>query len=102
MISVITLNVYLADLASFGVSLRQAAFTTVSIVPTTGFATADFDQWPEAVRILLVGMMFFGGCAGSTGGSMKIVRVYIIVKMMIQEIKGVYASFGGGFSRSWG
>ena len=86
-ISVITLNVYLADLASFGVSLRQAAFTTVSTVTTTGFATADFDQWPEAVRILLVGMMFFGGCAGSTGGSMKIVRVYIIVKMMIREIK---------------
>ena len=86
-ISVITLNVYVADLASFGASLRQAAFTTVSIVTTTGFATADFDQWPEAVRILLVGMMFFGGCAGSTGGSMKIVRVYIIVKMMIREIK---------------
>ena len=86
-ISVITLNVYVADLASVGASLRQAAFTTVSIVTTTGFATADFDQWPEAVRILLVGMMFFGGCAGSTGGSMKIVRVYIIVKMMIREIK---------------
>jgi trk system potassium uptake protein TrkH len=86
-ISVITVNVYVAELASFGVCLRQAAFTTVSLVTTTGFVTADFDQWPEAVRILLVGMMFFGGCAGSTGGSMKIVRVYIIVKMMIREIK---------------
>ncbi len=86
-IGVVTVNIYVAGLAPLGDSIRQAAFTTVSIVTTTGFATADFDQWPEAVRILLVGMMFFGGCAGSTGGSMKIVRVYIIVKMMVREIK---------------
>ncbi len=86
-IGVVTANIYAAGLAPLGDSIRQAAFTTVSIVTTTGFATADFDQWPEAVRILLVGMMFFGGCAGSTGGSMKIVRVYIIVKMMVREIK---------------
>ena len=64
-IGVVTVNIYVAGLAPLGDSIRQAAFTTVSIVTTTGFATADFDQWPEAVRILLVGMMFFGGCAGT-------------------------------------
>ncbi len=54
---------------------------------TTGFATADSDQWPNASRLLLVMMMFIGGCAGSTGGGMKVVRVFIMFKKMLREMR---------------
>lgn len=66
---------------------RDSAFTATSIITTTGFGTADFDQWPNASRLLLVAMMFMGGCAGSTGGGMKIVRVFIMFKKMLRELK---------------
>jgi trk system potassium uptake protein TrkH len=49
--------------------------------------TADFDLWPNASRILLVIMMFVGGCAGSTGGGMKVVRVFIMLKKTLKEIR---------------
>lgn len=61
-------------------SLRDALFTVVSIMTTTGFATADFDQWPPATKILLLILMFIGGCAGSTAGGMKVVRLLILFK----------------------
>ena len=68
-------------------SLRAAYFQAVSIVTTTGFVTADFDLWPNSTRILLVLMMFVGGCAGSTGGGMKVVRVFIMLKKTLKEIR---------------
>jgi trk system potassium uptake protein TrkH len=83
----ITANIWLSGFASFGQCFRDAAFTATSIMTTTGFCTADFDQWPNASRLLLVVMMFMGGCAGSTGGGMKIVRVFIMFKKMIRELK---------------
>ncbi len=83
----ITLNVWSHDLASLGRSFRDAAFTTTSIITTTGFCTADFDIWPNASRLLLVMLMFVGGCAGSTGGGMKVVRVFIMFKKMVREMK---------------
>jgi len=76
-------NVY----EGFLVSLRAAFFQAVSIVTTTGFVTADFDLWPNSTRILLVLMMFVGGCAGSTGGGMKVVRVFIMLKKTLKEIR---------------
>ncbi|HEY5621143.1 MAG TPA: TrkH family potassium uptake protein [Pontiella sp.] len=83
----ITFNVWAAGFAPLGRCLRDAAFTATSILTTTGFCTADFDQWPDASRILLVVMMFIGGCAGSTGGGMKVVRVFIMFKKMVREMK---------------
>jgi trk system potassium uptake protein TrkH len=83
----ITWNVWSAGLAPLGRSFRDAAFTATSILTTTGFCTADFDIWPDASRFLLVTMMFVGGCAGSTGGGMKIVRVFIMFKKMVREMK---------------
>jgi trk system potassium uptake protein TrkH len=67
-------------------SFRESAFQVVSIVTTTGFATADFDVWPTTLRLLLIMLMFFGGCAGSTGGGMKMIRVLINVKAAVREI----------------
>ncbi len=62
-------------------SFRVASFQTVSIVTTTGFATADFDLWPDFLRFLLVLLMFFGGCAGSTGGGIKMIRIMLVFKV---------------------
>ncbi len=83
----ISLNVWTHHLASFGRSFRDAAFTATSVITTTGFCTADFDTWPNASRLLLVMMMFIGGCAGSTGGGMKVVRIFIMFKKMVREMK---------------
>jgi trk system potassium uptake protein TrkH len=83
----LTFNIWFHGWASLGRCFRDSAFTATSILTTTGFATADFDQWPNASRLLLVAMMFMGGCAGSTGGGMKIVRVFIMFKKMLRELK---------------
>lgn len=61
-------------------TLRQSAFQIVSILTTTGYTTADFNLWPAFLKISLIFLMFVGGCAGSTGGGMKVIRVYIALK----------------------
>ncbi len=83
----ITFNIWAAGTDSFGRCFRDATFTATSVLTTTGFCTADFDQWPNASRLLLVLMMFMGGCAGSTGGGMKIVRIFIVFKKMVRELR---------------
>lgn len=83
----LTFNVWLSQWGTFTRCFRDSIFTATSILTTTGFCTADFDQWPNASRLLLVVMMFIGGCAGSTGGGMKIVRVFIMFKKMLRELK---------------
>ncbi len=68
-------------------SLRKAAFMVVSIATTTGFATADFAHWPVMLPFLLFVAAFAGGCAGSTGGGMKVIRVLLILKQGYREIQ---------------
>ena len=68
-------------------ALRYAAFQIVSITTTTGYTTADSDMWPNFIRFLLVVLMFFGGCAGSTGGGMKMIRIIVGIKTAWREIK---------------
>ncbi len=63
-----------------GDKLRQSLFQAVSIMTTTGYVSADFEVWPPFARMLLVMLMFVGGCAGSTGGSMKVIRVVVLAK----------------------
>lgn len=87
-------------------SLHEAAldsvFQVISLLTTTGFATADFDGWPTLSRILLVALMFVGGCAGSTAGSMKVMRMVIGLKSALREVRliispnHVLAIFVGG------
>lgn len=71
-------------------ALRDAAFTVVSIMTATGFATADFDGWSEFAKALLLLLMFIGGCAGSTSGGTKVIRVVLFVKMMRLEIERAF------------
>ncbi|NQV31800.1 MAG: TrkH family potassium uptake protein, partial [Phycisphaeraceae bacterium] len=68
-------------------TLRHTAFQVVSITTTTGYATADFDMWPNFIRFILVTLMFFGGCAGSTGGGIKMIRIMVGIKTAWREVK---------------
>ena len=68
-------------------SITDAAFQTVTIITTTGFATVDFALWPTFCRMALVMLMFTGGCAGSTSGGIKISRIAILCKSLKRELK---------------
>lgn len=70
----------------FGTALRHAFFNTMSIVSTAGFGTEDFTRWPGYVQTLLVLLMFIGGCAGSTGGGLKLSRVMLLVKTAAADV----------------
>jgi trk system potassium uptake protein TrkH len=72
---------------SVGGALRVASFQTASIITTTGYGTADFNVWPDFCRYLLVLLMFLGGCAGSTAGGVKVVRLIIVAKHSSVELK---------------
>ena len=83
---VITANIISLTL-SLGDALRQAFFQVSSIITTTGFATVDFNLWPEFSKHTLVLLMVIGACAGSTGGGLKVSRVIILVKSFLAEIR---------------
>jgi trk system potassium uptake protein TrkH len=68
-------------------ALRYAVFQATSIVTTTGFATVDYEVWPAFSKAVLFLLMFVGGCAGSTGGSVKVVRIMIVLKKMVVDLK---------------
>lgn len=68
-------------------ALRHGTFQTLAVTTTTGFMTEDFDNYPTLVRWLLFGAMFMGGCAGSTAGGIKAVRIMILSKLVGREIR---------------
>ena len=70
-------------------SFRDSLFHVVSIITTTGYVTADYLQWMPFVIVMIFALMFFGGSAGSTGGSIKIVRVTLLLKNSYQELKRI-------------
>jgi len=84
--AIISTNIYHIYL-NLGDSIRHAFFQVASIISTTGFATANFDLWPETSKVILVLLMFIGGCAGSTGGGIKVSRIVVMLKTGIKEIR---------------
>ena len=68
-------------------AFRYASFQVGSIITTTGFATADYDQWPELSKSILLALMFVGACAGSTGGGIKVSRLLILCKSARKELQ---------------
>ena len=68
-------------------SFRNSLFQVVSIMTTTGYVTADYMKWTSVLWVMLVVLMFFGGSAGSTGGSMKIMRIVLVLKNSALELK---------------
>ena len=72
---------------SFGTAVRHAFFNVTTIISTTGFGTEDFTRWPGYIQTLLVCLMLIGGCAGSTGGGLKVSRVILLVKTAGADIR---------------
>ena len=72
---------------SIAAALRHAFFNVTTIISTTGFGTEDFTKWPGYVQTLLVCLMLIGGCAGSTGGGLKISRVILLVKTAAADMR---------------
>ncbi|WP_206610996.1 TrkH family potassium uptake protein [Mariniphaga sediminis] len=70
-------------------AFRDALFQVVSIMTTTGFATVDYLTWAPVLTILLFGLFFFGGSAGSTGGSIKIMRIVLLLKNSYYELRRI-------------
>ena len=73
--------------ATFPSALRRASFQVVSINTTTGFVTDDYDAWPGFLRLFMLGIMMVGGCVGSTSGSLKVIRILVIFKVIIRELQ---------------
>ena len=67
-------------------ALRYSFFNVATVVSTTGFGNADFTQWPALAQAMLVAIMFMGGCAGSTGGGMKVSRIMVVFKSAFADI----------------
>ncbi|MDK2824677.1 MAG: trk/ktr system potassium uptake protein [Clostridia bacterium] len=86
-IAVITIVLITNSYLPLDKAITLAAFQVVSIVTTTGYATYDFDQWPLLARSIIFTLMFVGGCAGSTGGSIKVGRILVLFKQATLELK---------------
>ncbi|MBR6652311.1 MAG: TrkH family potassium uptake protein [Anaerotignum sp.] len=87
-IVLITGNIY-SMYPTFESAFRHAAFQVAAIVTTTGFATANFDLWPEFSKTLIFCLTILGACAGSTGGGIKVSRLIILLKLAYREIRHI-------------
>lgn len=85
-IGLITANI-LPLCQTFSEALRLSAFQVSSIITTTGYATTDFNLWPEFSKSILLILMLVGACAGSTGGGLKVSRAVMLIKMVHKEIR---------------
>jgi trk system potassium uptake protein TrkH len=83
----IIMDVFPTTYDNFFEGLQKSVFQVVSIITTTGYGTADYEQWRFSSHVILFILMFMGGCAGSTGGGMKIIRSLILLKFGLNEIK---------------
>lgn len=73
-----------------GTVIRDGVFQVVSMQTTTGFCTANFDQWNSFPKAILIILMFVGGCGGSTGGGIKVIRIVVAAKVMLAELERAF------------
>ena len=85
--AVIAVSLYGEVYTTIGQCIRYATFQSATILTTTGFATADFEQWPFIAQSVLFILMFVGGCSGSTGGGIKVIRIITLFKQGFNEMK---------------
>ena len=85
-VALITVNIF-SLVGNFADAVRHATFQVSSIITTTGYATTDFNLWPEFSKAILVILMFSGGCAGSTAGGFKVARIVMLFKNIKKEIR---------------
>ncbi len=87
--AIITVNIMtsMPEMKNFSTAVRHAFFQVGTIMSTTGYATADFNLWPNLSKAVLFILMFCGGCAGSTAGGLKVSRVMMLFKSVAKEIR---------------
>ena len=85
-VAIVTVNI-LGIYGNIVHAFRYASFQVASVITTTGFCTADFNLWHELSKVVLLGIMVIGACAGSTGGGIKVSRFLILVKSIKQEVR---------------
>jgi len=83
---IVTFSTYRSVYAQIGEAIRYSAFQVISMITTTGYTTADYEGWPAVSQLILLGCMFIGASAGSTGGGMKCVRIMLYVKYCYKEL----------------
>ena len=83
---IVSFDIWRTVYASLGEALRYGLFQVLSIVTTTGYATADYEQWPAMSQLILLLCMFLGASAGSTGGGMKCLRIMLCFKFCYKEL----------------
>jgi len=82
----ISVDTYLHIYGNIMDSFRYSSFQVLTIMSTTGYGTADYEQWSYSSQFVLFTLMFIGGCAGSTSGGMKVMRIYLLTKFVASEI----------------
>jgi trk system potassium uptake protein TrkH len=89
-VAVVSLDIYAYGVYdSFWDSLHHGFFQVSSVMTTTGFATTDFNLWPEVSRVIMLLVMCVGSCAGSTAGGLKVSRIIVAVKGVFVELRRV-------------
>jgi len=86
----IGLNLKISALQSAGVAFKDALFQVSSIITTTGYTTVDYDLWPAFSKAILFLLMFVGGCAGSTAGGVKTIRILVLLKTIKRKIMEIF------------
>ncbi len=81
-VSLCTIGLMAASNDSFGSALRDSFFQVVSMATTTGYTRSPYTIWPSACQVILLTLLFIGGCAASTAGSIKVVRVLVMLKLI--------------------
>ncbi len=85
---VITIDLFRLEIyTTLEQAFRHSAFQVASIITTTGFASANYEEWTNISKYIIFMLMFVGGCAGSTGGGVKVIRIITLVKQSFVEIK---------------
>ena len=88
---VLALTVFVRPIyGSFFTGLRYTTFEAASVMSTTGFGIVDFNAWPQAAKGLILVMMFLGSCAGSTAGGIKTVRIALLIKTGLREVRRTF------------
>ncbi|MEZ7890643.1 MAG: potassium transporter TrkG [Candidatus Wallbacteria bacterium] len=87
--AIISFNTYGPIYNSVSDCVRYASFQVVTIISTTGFSTADYEKWPQVSQNVIFFLMFIGGCAGSTSGGIKVIRLVTLLKQAMIEMKSL-------------
>ena len=103
LILIVGFDLYGTIYHTIGKALRYGAFQVVSIITTTGYATADFEKWPVMSQIILLMCMFVGASAGSTGGGVKAIRLLVcLYEILLQRAVFPDSPPGGSLYQDWG